>query len=1091
MDNRKFNFYTELKSKNPITACALELNYAGKKQGSYWQGDCPAHVSSHGNCLTIYPRTQSWICFHCGEKGDVINLVMHFKRCDHKTAVAYLAKRAGIPLWGGKEQSPEELAQREAELHEKRLLEDMLTAAAHWFHEQLKNYPQVKQHLNDHYGFSDEVIEELRIGFAPPGASSPQVTSDLAKQLDSSSIFRGKLALSSLFTFKTPSGPFWDYFRGRITFPYWKGGKVVNLIARATDLTPVDKYECYTEKDGITVKKDAEGKPAFIKYKKLRTHIPDDEKRKHISRFINADAFMGEDSIRGAEEVIITEGAPDFVSAVDKGFACISPVTTNFRESDFEKLEILTRNAKRIFLINDNEDNQAGYIGAFKTGMYLTAMGQDVFLVKLPRPQGSSKIDLNEYLKDHTAGELKAEMDNAKSILQLLIEKLPPDYLKAQANIQNEIAPLLLDMDEGKLLHFIKLISKKTGTTTKVIAAEIDAAISAKKKKEAEAKQRAEIQVDPEVEKAAVALANDPQLFRKRLDIINEAGVVGERRTVAMYFCAMESRLLPNNIVIPNVLAVKNAGHFGAGKSFTLTMCTQICPEETYYMITNGSAKSLYFLKGGLKNKCLIVTEGFQFQQNNASDSELVYSVRSLISEGRVSYCVVEKGDDGKLGTVEKKLEGPTSFITTTIMDDLEPQLEDRLFTIHPDEGFEQTRDIIIMMGLQRAGLYKGLDKRTIDIWKHYHRFLQPVEVVIPFSPAISSYITKNPKVPLATRRAFNRVLIVIQSVACAYQHQRKKDEKGRVIAEIADYWMALQIVREAFRENLSGEDRKTDERLLILAEKGPLTPRALAGTLGISAGAVSKWSTRRVDDKILAWCNEYGDIITNEIELKKIKHTGKAHLRVADDYGPVNVTGLPTTYELTNDPDWDINGKLLRFYDLELDKRTDLTKLFMGVKAVFTPHRNTSDENKVVDIISKSDGFDMGIEVMSQNDGNVNEKIEENKESSLFSRQVALDFLKASAAENESNPISIIQDDLSVEFTNIMDDGVKRIGKVSRTPEICRTGCRHYDGFKDVNDGEFKEFCCQGKMTKINEGQYCACFEDKTPKLPEGVLPW
>jgi DNA primase len=829
METRNPDYYAELKSKNPLTDCALELNYAGKKHGSYWQGNCPAHASSHGNCLTLYPRTQSWICFHCGEKGDVINLVMHFKRCDHRTAVAYLAKRAGIPLWGGRELSPEELAQREAELSEKLLLEDMLTAAAHWFHDQLKNYPQVKQHLNDHYGFSDEVIEELKIGLAPPGASSPQVTSDLAQHLESSPVFKGKLALSSLFTFKTPSGPFWDYFRGRITFPYWKGGKVVNLIARSTDLTPVDRFECYTEKDGVTVKKDNQGKPVYIKYKKLRTHVPDDEKRRHISRFINADAFMGEDSIRGADEVVITEGAPDFVSAVDKGFACISPVTTNFRESDFERLETLTRSAKRVFIINDNEDNQAGYIGALKTGKYLTEKGRDVFLVELPRPQGASKIDLNEYLKDHTAGDLKAEMDRAKSILQLLIDQLPPDYLKAQANIQNEIAPLLLDMDEGKLLHFTKLISKKTGSTTKVIAAEIDAAMAAKKRKEAEAKEKENIQVDPEIEKAARALAKDPQLFRKRLDVLNDAGVVGERRTVAMYFCAMDSRLLPNNIVIPNVLAMKNAGHYGAGKSFTLTMCTQVYPEEAYFMITNGSGKSLYFLDGGLKHRCLIVTEGFQFQENNASDSELVYSIRSLISEGRVSYCVVEKGEDGKLVTVEKKLEGPTSFITTTVMDDLEPQLEDRLFTIHPDEGFEQTKDIITMTGLQRAGLYTGLDKKVIDTWKQYHRTLKPVEVVIPFSPAIASFITRNPKVPLATRRAFNRVLIVIQSVVCSYQHQRKKDQRGKLIAEIADYWMALQIVREAFQENLSRRDKKTEERLQILEEKGPLTPKAHA----------------------------------------------------------------------------------------------------------------------------------------------------------------------------------------------------------------------------------------------------------------------
>ena len=76
----------------------------------------------------------------------------------------------------------------------------------------------------------------------------------------------------------------------------------------------------------------------------------------------------GTDSIRGAKEIIITEGAPDWVSAVDHGFAAISPVTTNFREEDFEKLAQVTAHADAVYIINDNEDNEAGLKGALKTG---------------------------------------------------------------------------------------------------------------------------------------------------------------------------------------------------------------------------------------------------------------------------------------------------------------------------------------------------------------------------------------------------------------------------------------------------------------------------------------------------------------------------------------------------------------------------------------------------------------------------------------------------------------------------------------------------------------------------------------------------
>jgi hypothetical protein len=70
---------------------------------------------------------------------------------------------------------------------------------------------------------------------------------------------------------------------------------------------------------------------------------------------------------------------------------------------------------------------------------------------------------------------------------------------------------------------------------------------------------------------------------------------------------------------------------------------------------------------------------------------------RSLLSEGCVSYQVPQKDENGNFTTVEKRLDGPTSFITTTIIDKLEAQLEDRLFTIHPDESMGQTRSIMNM----------------------------------------------------------------------------------------------------------------------------------------------------------------------------------------------------------------------------------------------------------------------------------------------------------------------------------------------------------------------------------------------------------
>jgi len=155
----------------------------------------------------IWPGIQGFRCYHCGESGDVINLVELFKRCDHATAAKYLADRVGMPHpFSGEGLSSEELSQREVDAQEENLVYDMLTTAAEWFHQQLNNYPGIVDHLKKHYGFSPEIVEELKIGIAPPGTSDSKITSDLANYFETMPEFRGKLAMSGLFTFRSCTG---------------------------------------------------------------------------------------------------------------------------------------------------------------------------------------------------------------------------------------------------------------------------------------------------------------------------------------------------------------------------------------------------------------------------------------------------------------------------------------------------------------------------------------------------------------------------------------------------------------------------------------------------------------------------------------------------------------------------------------------------------------------------------------------------------------------------------------------------------------------------------------------------------------------
>ena len=65
---------------------------------------------------------------------------------------------------------------------------------------------------------------------------------------------------------------------------------------------------------------------------------------------------------------------------------------------------------------------------------------------------------------------------------------------------------------------------------------------------------------------------------------------------------------------------------------------------------------------------------------------------------------------------------------------------------------------------------------------------------------------------------------------------------------------------------------------------------------------------------------------------LKKAKHQGTAYLKVKDTYQSETVKGLPTPFDLTQDSRWSEGGDLLKLYDLDLEKRASVSRVFTGV---------------------------------------------------------------------------------------------------------------------------------------------------------------
>jgi DNA primase len=374
-----------------------------------------------------------------------------------------------------------------------------------------------------------------------------------------------------------------------------------------------------------------------------------------------------------------------------------------------------------------------------------------------------------------------------KTDIDDLIEQLPDQFPAAQDKIKYEIAPHLVDCSAGIRDHYIKVIKKRTNAASiKSVSLLIDEAVKEINdsvfNNDEKSFEETRI-IDPEIQEMAEKIASDPLLFKNRIEMVNKLGVIGEKRNIGTYMVVIDSSLLPMGTSGSEALAAKNSGPQGSGKSHPLFTTLKLYPKSAYYLITSGSAKSLYNLNDGLKHKALILTEALQLQSGRQGDNELAYSIRTLVSEGHLKYQYTGFIDKKKV-TIVQELKGPTSLLTTTIHGKLEEQLEDRMITIHPNTTAEQTRDIISRTAEMASGNRDAVDKKTLDSWKLFYESLEPVVVVIPYAKDIAEFINRNGSLPITARRAFKRVLTTIKTIALIHQRQRRRDDMGNVIAE-------------------------------------------------------------------------------------------------------------------------------------------------------------------------------------------------------------------------------------------------------------------------------------------------------------------
>lgn len=353
--------------------------------------------------LVVWPHTRTWRDFSGGGSlgGDCFDWIDRRDGVPFMDALRLLAERAGIDVRGASD--PKLLAELER-ISERRRVEVLLTAAAAYYHGVLPSKLR-EEWFKKRYGFTDEIVGELLLGWA-----DGHLYQHLTELLGATE----KEALATGLFVRLKGGRIEDFFRDRLVFPYWRHGRVVYFIARATEHTGEEPWE-------------------QAKYKKLLTRS---DRHPYVSVHVANETFYNEDAVRGADELLITEGVTDCISALQVGVPCISPVTVRFRKQDHRKLIALTDKCSKVIVCNDTEASGAGEAGAIETAQAMYAAGRDVRIAVIPRPEGKEKIDVNELVAAEGAEGLRAVLRRARRLPEFLIERIPADTSKADLGEQ-------------------------------------------------------------------------------------------------------------------------------------------------------------------------------------------------------------------------------------------------------------------------------------------------------------------------------------------------------------------------------------------------------------------------------------------------------------------------------------------------------------------------------------------------------------------------------------------------------------------------------------------------------------------------------
>ena len=277
----------------------------------------------------------------------------------------------------------------------------------------------------------------------------------------------------------------------------------------------------------------------------------------------------------------------------------------------------------------------------------------------------------------------------------------------------------------------------------------------------------------------AIEFLSNKRLLESLDKLLEQSGIVGEEENRKLLF------ILASSYKMPYLLHALIQGTSGEGKSHLLNSIADCMPQEDVMNMTRITSKSLYhYREKELMNKLILI------QDFDGLDEEAQFAFREMQSAKFLSSSTVVKDMFGQTRGKMKQVQAHFSSLTATTKAEVYYDNMSRSVVLGVDESQEQTLRIIKQQNLKIAGVSSSeSEQQAKQLLRNIMRVLKSYEVVNPFADKLML-----PLEAKMLRRLNTQFQNFVSQITILHQYQRKKDEKGRLIATKEDIGKAVEI---------------------------------------------------------------------------------------------------------------------------------------------------------------------------------------------------------------------------------------------------------------------------------------------------------